>query len=100
MVNFNLTKRILYIPRGTTVSIDFRFAGNLMTSANKDGEIVVDVLRDVYLYYKKLRVGISFDGRDWSARLRSFKIAPLLQVAADEDDHINVIFGLYVQYQD
>ncbi len=99
-VNYDLTRRIVYIPPGTVVDPNFRFLGNLMQSDKHNGKIIINILRDIYFYYRGMRVGISFDNEDWDERLFSFKLGSLLEVAADEDRHIKVLFGLYVQYKD
>ena len=99
-VNYNLKRRIVYIPPGTVVDPTFRFAGNLMLSEKRGGTIEVDILRDIYLYYKGMRIGISFDNKDWSVKIFSFKIGSLMLVEADKDDHITVLFGLFVEYRE
>ena len=99
-VNYNLKRRIVYIPPGTVVNPNFRFTGNLMKSDKRNGAVEIDILRDIYLYYKGMRIGISFDNEDWSIKIFSFKIGSLMLVEADKDDHINVLFGLSVVYQE
>jgi hypothetical protein len=97
-VNYDLKRRIVYIPPGTVVDPTFRFAGNLMLSEKRGGTIEVDILRDIYLYYKGMRIGISFDNVDWSMKLFSFKLGSLMLVEADKDNHITVLFGLFAEY--
>lgn len=99
-VNYDLTRGIVYIPPGTVIDPNFRFLGNLMQSNKKRGIIEINVLRDMYLYYRGIRFGISFDNENWDLKLFSFKIGSLMQVVADEKDHISVLFGLYVKYEE
>ena len=99
-VNYDLQDKIVYLPKGTTVHTHFALAGNLIRSKKENGVIVVDVLHDFYFYQKGLRFGFSFDNRNWRHSILSFKIAPLLEVYADRDDHVFVTFGLYIEHKD
>ena len=99
-VNYDLKDKIVYLPKGTVIHTHFALAGNLIRSEKKDGAIVVDVLQDFYFYQKGLRFGFSFDNKDWRHSILSFKIAPLLEVYADRDDHVFVTFGLYIEHRD
>ncbi len=99
-INYDLSDKIVYIPRGTIIDGNFKLAGNLLETDKEDGVIRLKILRDLYFYQRGKRFGLSFDNSEWRVNIFAFKIGSLLQVYADADDRIFVRFGLHVDYAD
>jgi hypothetical protein len=96
--NYNLRRNIVYLPEGTKISIDFLIEGNLLTSRDVGGAMKVEFLRDMYFFRDGVMFGLSWNNRDWDLPILSFEFDPLLLVEAVEDDYVEVVFGMLLNY--
>lgn len=89
----NLNEKILLVPAGTTIYGTFHVRGNLLkSSTDSNGKITISSLRDFYIYFRRSMLSLSFDRENWGVSIFSFKVDPVFNIYAEEDD--KVIFDI------
>lgn len=85
----DLNKKILLVPAGTTIYGTFHVKGNLLkSSTDSNGKITISSLRDFYIYFRNSMLSLSFDRENWGVSIFSFKVDPIFNISAEEDDRV------------
>lgn len=85
----DLSKKILMVPAGTTIYGTFHVKGNLLkSSTDSSGKITISSLRDFYIYFRRSMLSLSFDRENWGVSIFSFKVDPIFNIYAEEDDRV------------
>ena len=98
MINTNLNRKSLFVPKGTIVSSRFSINGNLVNSEFNGRDIIVKAKKDLFIYTGDKKVGLSFDNRNWNISIFAFKIKNESQWFASSHREIsmnNVVEVLY-----
>lgn len=91
-ITIDLTKNILFVPKGTIICGELEVDSNIVKSEYFDDKIKLTALRDIYFYanFNKKQLSMSFDKKDWTFLFFSIKISSYLKVKAISDKKIKV----------
>jgi|GEM_PF-1232385 len=87
-VDYDLSKVILLVPKGTLLSGRVKLSGNIAKVQSDNEVIYVKSLQDIFMYIKNKFFSISLDKKNWNVNILSFNIEPVFEVKAIEDDQI------------
>lgn len=90
MVNADLEKNILFIPKNTLITSSMNVSGNLISSnTEQDKTITLNAIQDIFVYIKGKRFTLSFDKKNWNPNILSFDIKPDIFVTATSENVIH-----------
>lgn len=97
--DLQLHKNILKIPKGTTLKTMATITGNLINTKNENGLLQILFLKDLFLYYKKNSVSISFNKTDWDISIFNFQLKNDLKVMVTGEKEITIFGFMEIIYK-
>lgn len=97
-INCNLDEVILYIPKNTTLNLNFSIDGNLLKSSAVRNQTKIEAVRDMYIYIKNKSVSLSFDKDKWTSNILGFDVSNTAHLQSVNNREIELMLDIKAVY--